>query len=101
MLIAQLIGYIGSDAKQLSNGNYSFPVSFNQRDGETEKTIWINCYLNFNSKVTEYLKKGVQVYITGDLNISSQIPSGSSSPVPIVKINVSKIQLLSSKKEHV
>ena len=32
-----------------------------------EQTLWVCCFVNYESKVFDYLKKGTQVYVCGDV----------------------------------
>jgi single-stranded DNA-binding protein len=95
MFIGQIIGYVGADAKETKNG-CSFPVSTKQRTGGEEKTLWVRCFLNYSSKVSEHLKKGTQVYITGD--ITADVFTREGTVEPSIVMNVQRIQLLSSKE---
>lgn len=95
MLSGQIIGFIGSDARTTSKG-CAFNVSTRQKIGNEETTLWISCYLNYNSKIIDYLKSGTQVYVTGELLISTY-DKGEGVIVPSVSMSVNKIELLSSK----
>ena len=55
MFIGHVTGYLGSDAKKTQKG-YSFNVSTKYREGNEEKTLWICCFLNYETKVAEFLK---------------------------------------------
>lgn len=72
MFTGQLIGYVGADARSNKSGKgFYFPVSSKFKGvGDTEdKTLWITCFVNFDTKIMEYIKKGTQVYVTGDIFI--------------------------------
>lgn len=55
MFIGHVTGYLGSDAKKTQKG-YSFNVSTKYKEGNEEKTLWICCFLNYETKVAEFLK---------------------------------------------
>ena len=55
MFIGHVTGYLGSDAKKTQKG-YSFNVSTKYREGNEEKTLWICCFLNYETKVAEFFK---------------------------------------------
>lgn len=57
--------------------------------------------MNFESKVMEYLKKGTQVYVCGDV-YADVFHKEDGSHVPSVSLNVSRIELLgkADKKEE-
>lgn len=99
MLTAQVIGYLGSDAKVTEKG-FSFSVSSKHRTaaGE-EKTTWISCFANYNSKVMEYLKTGTMVYVSGELAVGIFTKDDNTS-VPSVTMSVQRIELLPSKKQE-
>ena len=70
---AVIIGYIGKDA-EVKEDKVTFNVgvseNFTNKDGEKqEKTTWFYCQGKFG-KFAEYLKKGTQVYIRGDMSIN-------------------------------
>lgn len=56
MFIGHVTGYLGSDAKKTQKG-YSFNVSTKYKEGNEEKTLWICCFLNYETKVAEFLKQ--------------------------------------------
>lgn len=95
MLSGQIIGYLGSDARTTTKG-CAFNVSTKQRIGNEETTLWISCYLNYNSRIIDYLKTGTLVYVTGELTISTY-DKGAGEIIPSVCVSVNKIELLSSK----
>ena len=52
MFIGHVTGYLGSDAKKTQKG-YSFNVSTKYKEGNEEKTLWICCFLNYETKVAD------------------------------------------------
>lgn len=66
MFTGQIIGYVGADARQNKNGKgFNFHVSTKYKNvNNEEQTLWVCCFVNYESKVFEYLKKGTQVYMS-------------------------------------
>ncbi len=60
MFTGQIIGYVGADARQNKNGKrFNFHVSTKYKNvNNEEQTLWVCCFVNYESKVFEYLKKG-------------------------------------------
>ena len=75
MLKMQIIGHIGKDAIIHQHGvencvNFSVAHTDKFKDARgvlNERTVWVNCawWLDSQSPVIQYLKKGTQVYIEG------------------------------------
>ena len=62
MFIGHVTGYLGSDAKKTQKG-YSFNVSTKYKEGNEEKTLWICCFLNYETDVLSVWNgSGGQVY---------------------------------------
>ena len=104
MLTGQLIGYVGADARVNKNGKgFNFHVSSKYRGvGDMEdKTLWICCFVTFDTKIIDYIKKETQIYVTGDLFIDV-FKKEDGSCVPSVSMNVNRIELLgkNEKKEE-
>ena len=59
MFTGQIIGYVGADARQNKNGKgFNFHVSTKYKNvNNEEQTLWVCCFVNYESKVFEYLKK--------------------------------------------
>ena len=116
MFTGQIIGYVGADARQNKNGKgFNFHVSTKYKNvNNEEQTLWVCCFVNYESKVFEYLKKGTQVYVCGDVyavpNLFGKIPvvyadvfqKDDGSHIPSVSLTVSRIELLgkAEKKEN-
>ena len=60
MFTGQIIGYVGADARQNKNGKgFNFHVSTKYKNtNNEEQTLWVCCFVNYECKVSEYLKKG-------------------------------------------
>ena len=102
MFTGQIIGYVGADARQNKNGKgFNFHVSTKYKNvNNEEQTLWVCCFVNYESKVFEYLKKGTQVYVCGDV-YADVFQKDDGSHIPSVILTVSRIELLgkAEKKE--
>lgn len=95
MFTGQIIGFLGSDAKETQKG-YSFNVSTKYKENNEEKTLWVCCFLNYPTKVVEHLKTGVLVYVLGDITVSTY-KRESGEVIPSVVMNVARVNLLPKK----
>ena len=102
MFTGQIIGYVGADARQNKNGKgFNFHVSTKYKNVNNEvQTLWVCCFVNYESIVFEYLKKGTQVYVCGDV-YADVFQKDDGSHIPSVSLTVSRIELLgkAEKKE--
>lgn len=98
MFIGHVIGYLGSDAKKTQKG-HSFNVSTKYKEGNEEKTLWICCFINYETKVAEYLKTGTLVHVYGEIVVST-FTRETGETIPSVTMSVDKVQLLSSNKKE-
>lgn len=98
MLSGELIGFLGSDAKKTEKG-CSFNVSHKYREKGNEKTLWVSCFLNYETKIVEFLKTGTPVYVSGDITIST-FTRESGEVIPTVTLGVRKIELLPNKNKE-
>jgi single-strand DNA-binding protein len=107
MLQIQTIGHLGKDAelaewdgKKVINFSVANTESYKPKNGtETKITHWIECSFWTDSKIHEYLKKGAQVFIQGEMQVNLyEMPSGEKN----YRINcrISKVQLLSFNKDE-
>lgn len=77
MLEIQVIGNLAQDAKVFTSGDkryLSFTVGVSQaektKEGQKiERTTWLRCTMSHTKVFEEYLKKGKQVYVRGELNV--------------------------------
>lgn len=94
MLTGTVIGFLGGDAKTTQKG-FSFNVSHNYKDMDGNVlTQWVCCFVNWQpGNQLELLKKGNQIYVTGDLQVGIYAKDGESS-TPSVTMFVSKFQLV-------
>lgn len=74
MLTANVIGHIGKDAETKTIGErqfISFRMASTARRKDGDKTTWVSVMYRFNDKLLPYLRKGQQVYVQGDMDIST------------------------------
>lgn len=109
MLKSILIGNLGADAEVRSANGREFVTfrvahswNFTGNDGTTNSgTIWVDCIGSNLKGVVEYLKKGTQVYVEGNVSLrvySSKIDRCMKAGLTI---NVENIQLIGSKPDLV
>lgn len=88
-----IIGNLGANAvrRNTSDGRelMSFSVAVNDRD----TTTWFNCIGAVRTKQFDYLVKGAQVAITGDIVV--KIYQGQ----PDIQVNIDHIELCGGKKD--
>lgn len=102
-------GRLGKDpeSKTLNNGNmiakFSIACGEQWKDKTTgeknEKTEWINCvaFGKLAEIITEYVKKGQQIYISGKMQTDKYDKDGQTCYS--TKINVSDMKMLGGKPE--
>lgn len=102
MFKAQIIGNLGADAQVRSiNGveYVSFDVAHSFKLNDADRTIWVSCLARGFSRVLPYLKKGMKVYVCGDL--SGRIYDSSHYHCKMIgySVFVDTLQLCSPKSE--
>lgn len=98
MLSGEVIGFLGSDAKKTEKG-CSFNVSHKYREKGIEKTLWISCFLNHETRIMEFLKTGTPVYVSGDITIGTYTRE-TGEIIPTVTMAVRKVELLPNKSKE-
>lgn len=109
MLKSILIGNLGADAEVRSaNGRefVSFRVAhswnFTGSDGTVNSgTIWVDCIGNNLKGVIDYLKKGTQVYVEGNVSLRVYSSKVDRCMKAGLTINVETLQLIGSKPDLV
>lgn len=100
MLKVSFVGYVGSDA-ELKEFNGKRFISFNVATSDRYKdaqgntvtrTAWVSCLRPGESNVINYLRKGVQVYVRGDL--SAKPYNGKNGLEAGLNCRVSELELL-------
>lgn len=98
MLSCEVIGFLGADAKKTEKG-FSFNVSHKYKEKGNDKTLWISCFVNYETKVFEYLKAGAPVFVYGDISLSTYTREGGEV-VPTVTMSVRRLELLPNKNRE-
>ena len=107
MINLTAIGHLGKDAivndvngKKVINFNIAHTEKYKDNNGAaTEKTIWIQCsYWSEKTGIAPYLKKGTQVYISGQPEVK-EFKKNDGSYGSSLNCRVSVINLLGSKPD--
>lgn len=109
MLQTTIIGNIGSEPVTKSdNGKEftAFKVAHNdtwtdQSGTRHTNVIWVDCILNGRPNVVEYLKKGTQVYVSGDTRLRVYSSEKDRCMKAGLTIAVRSIELLGGKSDDV
>lgn len=109
MLKSVLIGNLGADAEvKTANGRefVTFRVAhswnFTSQDGTTNSgTIWVDCIGSNLKGVVEYLKKGTQVYVEGNVSLRVYSSKVDRCMKAGLTINVDTLQLIGTKPDLV
>lgn len=109
MLKACLIGNLGADAQvKAANGRefVTFRVAhswnFTSQDGTVNSgTIWVDCIGNNLKGVVEYLKKGTQVYVEGEVSLRVYSSKQDRCMKAGLTIHVQSVQLIGGKTDEV
>lgn len=70
----QIIGNLGADAveKEINGKKYiSMRVASTTKKGQQERTTWVSIMYYFNERLLPYLKKGTQVFASGEMNVGT------------------------------
>ena len=105
MITLEIIGNIGADAtiKDINGQKYiSFSVAntdtYTTNTGERkETTTWVSCLKKGESSISQYLKKGTQVFVRGSMSINMYDYKGQKTAG--INVNVREIFLCSSSKK--
>lgn len=109
MLQATIIGYLGADAEvKTSNGKEFTTIRIahtdkwkDENDQTHENTTWVDCILNGESKVVEYLKKGTMVYVTGSVSLRVYSSAKDRCMKAGMTINIRSIELIGGRSDEV
>lgn len=105
----QIIGHIGKDAEVKDFGNdqvINFSVAVtrkwrNKSGEEQSKTTWFEVAKWGNNVVlSNYLTKGTQVYIEGEIEADAFISSQTGKARGVLRLNALNIQLLGSNRNN-
>lgn len=109
MLKSILIGNLGADAEVKSANGREFVTfrvahswNFTSQDGTTNSgTIWVDCIGSNLKGVVEYLKKGTQVYVEGNVSLRVYSSKVDRCMKAGLTINVDTLQLIGTKPDAV
>jgi single-strand DNA-binding protein len=104
----QIIGHVGKDpVTRSANGrdvtNFSVAVTkkWKSQNGEKqEKTTWfsVSCWGNLSKIASDWVKKGSQIYVEGEISINEYTNEAGESKASLV-LTASNIELLGGKSE--
>ncbi len=109
MLQTVVIGHLGADAEVKSANGREF-VSFRVAHSESwtdeaghkrEETMWVDCIINGRPAVLPYLKKGQQIYASGNTRTRVYSSKKDRCMKAGLTINVRNIELLGGKVDDV
>lgn len=107
MLQAILIGYLGGDAEtKVSDGREftTFRVAHTDRwkdanGNERDSTQWIDCVLDGKPNVTQYLKRGTLVYVSGHCKTRIYSSAKDRCMKAGLSVSVRQIELIGGKAD--
>lgn len=107
MLKLTAIGHLGKDAiinnvnsKQVINFSLAHSEKYKDAQGQqVEKTTWVDCAYWSDSRVGDYLKKGMQVYVEGQPEVRTY-PKNDGTQGASLSVRVGKIELLGGKNQQ-
>jgi single-stranded DNA-binding protein len=95
MITLKFTGHVGRDAEiKEVNGKQVLTFSVACKQGKDEPVIWVNCDYWTGTKVGQFIKKGTQIAVTGQLKEREHEGKKYQS------CNVLQIELLSSRQEQ-
>lgn len=107
MIKTTCIGHLGQDAvvksingKTVINFSVAHSKKFKNAQGtEINETLWVNCsFWTERTAVSQYLKKGTQVFIEGEPSIDVY-KNAQNQWVPQLRLRIESIQLLGGAKQ--
>lgn len=94
MLKLSIIGFIGQDAKTVDlNGHKAIKFSVGISDKKDAPTTWIDVTYFHNGAIAPYLKKGVKVYIDGEVKIGAYV-NKTNAPIPSINLTVNSLKFI-------
>lgn len=109
MLQGQVIGHIGGDA-EVKNANGKEFIAFRVADTSKwtddagivhESTTWVDCVMQNNPKLLPHLKKGQQVFCSGNVSLRVYSSAKDRCMKPGLTINVRQCELLGARPDDV
>lgn len=106
MILLQVIGRLGKDAttnvvngKTVINFSVANSEKYKNAQGEMmEKTTWVECSYWTDSRVVDYLRKGIQVYCEGSPEARAYQTNNGEARASL-SLRVRSVQLLSSSEQ--
>lgn len=103
MIKLQVIGNLGKDCttntvvgKNVINFNVAHTESYKDSKGDkVQKTTWVECAYWNESKISQYLTKGTQVYVEGTPEVRTYAKTDGTGGVSL-SLRVFSVQLLGS-----
>jgi single-strand DNA-binding protein len=105
-----VIGNLGQDCtirhwngKQAISFSIAFNEKYKDKDGiKHERTIWVNCTIwrEGQTELIKYLKKGQQVYVEGNPEVSTYVSKQTGEVIPDLKLRVRELQLLGGRPKE-
>ena len=108
-----LVGNVGRDPESYTfeNGSGDTQVSFslavtrkwNINGNKGEKTTWYKCHTNregLSSVILEYVRKGKQVMVTGEVSARAYLDKETQKPVAALELKLDQLQLLGSRQDN-
>ena len=98
MITLEIIGNIGADdtIKYINCQKYTDTYTTNTGERK-ETTTWVSCLKKGESSISQYLKKGTQVFVRGSMSINMYDYKGQKTAG--INVNVREIFLCSSSKK--
>ena len=107
MIKLQFIGNLGHDVVRrevntgaILNFHAAHTQKFKDQQGVlNERTTWVECSYWENENVAPFLTKGRQVYVEGTPFLETYVTK-AGEPATVLKLRVSKLQLLAKPREE-
>lgn len=108
MIKMEVIARLGKDAivvevggRKVANFNVATSKTFTDKQGvKREVTTWISCaYWDDNMKVAQYLRKGTQVYLSGEPYTKLYQPQDGGEPQAQLNLTVHYLQLIGNQSQ--
>lgn len=94
-MITQIVGFLGKDAEVTEkNGKklMRFNIAETNKVAGENVTTWVTCFYH-NSELAQYLKKGKQVFVSGELTV--KVYNGN----PDLSLHVHSLRMLGRKDD--
>lgn len=105
MLKTELIGYLGADAKVVTQNTtlLTFSVGITRRAGNGDNvTTWVRCTKHAEGgggNIAQYLTKGTRVFVRGDLSATAYT-NDNGAAIPSLSCKVQELKLLGNERKQ-